>query len=169
MTDIAIEDCRPGDPYDQAAHDLAEALGQAEYFAYDAEWHLETHTLISVASGCLVGFLRFAVQEIGSDCDRPSLTLRGKPMREAYVLAFGVAEDHRRRGVGTALQNELIERATALGCFQVRSRSAGERLANHALKVSLGFGVHPTKATDGAVFFVLPLPEAARSRDGLRD
>ena len=169
MTDIAIEDCRPGDSFDQAARNLADALGQAEYFAYDAEWHLEKRTLIAVASGRLVGFLRFAIQEIGADCDRPSLTLRGEPMREAYVLAFGVAEDHRRRGVGTALQNELIERATTLGCSQVRSRSAGERLANHALKVSLGFGVHPTKATDGAVFFVLPLPEAARSRDGLRD
>ena len=108
MTDIAIEDCRPGDSFDQAARDLADALGQAEYFAYDAEWHLEKRTLIAVASGRLVGFLRFAIQEIGADCDRPSLTLRGKPMREAYVLAFGVAEDHRRRGVGTALQNELI-------------------------------------------------------------
>ena len=169
MTGIVIEYSRPGASHDQAAHDLAEALGQAEHFTFDAEWHLETHTLVAVASERLVGFLRFAVQEIGADCERAGLTSQGRPMREAYVLAFGVAEDQRRRGVGTALQSELIERATTLGCFQVRSRSAGDRVANHALKLSLGFGVHPTKATDGAVFFVLPLPHAGRIRDGAQD
>ena len=169
MTEIVIEYSRPGDSHDQAAHDLAEDLGQAEYFTFDAERHLETQTLIAVACGRLVGFLRFAIQEIGSDCDRASLTLHGRPMREAYVLAFGVAEVQRRRGVGTALQNELIQRAATLGCYQVRSRSSGDRLANHALKLSLGFGVHPTKATDAAVFFVLPLPHAGRARDGAQD
>ena len=169
MTDIEIQRCLPGGEYEPAAGDLADAVGQAEYFAYEAAWHLEKHTLVAVTDSRLVGFLRFVVQQIGPDADRPSLTLRGEPMREAYVLAFGVAEDCRRRGVGAALQNELIEQATTLGCHQVRSRSAGDRLANHALKLALGFGVHPTKATDGAVFFVLPLPEAERSRDGVRD
>ena len=164
MTDIVIECCPPGDPREPAAQDLADALGQAEHFAYEAAWHLEKHTLIAVASGRVVGLLNFAVQEIGPDSDRPSLTLRGEPMREAYVLAFGVAEDHRRCGVGAALQNELIERATTLGCLQVRSRSAGDRLANHELKLSLGFGVHPTKDTDKGVFFVLRLPHGGRFR-----
>ena len=169
MTGVAIEYCGPGDSRELAARDLADAVGQAEYFAYEAEWHLDKHTLVAVTAGRLVGFLRFAVQEIGPDADRPSLTRRGKPMREAYVLAFGVAEDCRRRGIGTALQHELIEQATSLACIQVRSRSAGDRLANHELKLSLGFGVHPTKATDGAVFFVLPLPQAGRLRGDVRD
>ncbi|MCY4110692.1 MAG: GNAT family N-acetyltransferase [Chloroflexi bacterium] len=169
MTGIVIEDCGPGDSREQAARDLADAVGQAEYFAYEAEWHLDKHTLVAVKSDRVVGFLRFVVQEIGPDSDRASLTLRGEPMREAYVLAFGVADDQRRRGVGTALQNELIERAATLGCLQVRSRSAGDRAANHALKLSLGFGVHPTKDTDQGVFFVLRLPQAARSRDGVGD
>ncbi|MCY4113012.1 MAG: GNAT family N-acetyltransferase [Chloroflexi bacterium] len=169
MAGIAIEYCGPGDSREKAARDLADAVGQAEYFAYEAEWHLEIHTLVAVTANRVVGFLRFVVQEIGPDSDRPSLTLRGEPMREAYVLAFAVADDQRRRGVGTALQNELIERATTLGCFQVRSRSAGDRVANHALKLSLGFGVHPTKDTDQGVFFVLRLPLAGRSPGGIRD
>ena len=169
MTGIVIETCGPGDSREEAARDLADAVGQAEYFAYGAEWHLEKHTLVAVTADRVVGFLRFVVQEIGPDADRPSLTLRGEPMREAYVLAFGVAEDYRRHGIGAALQHELIEQATTLACFQVRSRSAGDRLANHELKLSLGFGVHPTKATDGAVFFVLPLPEAERFQGGGRD
>lgn len=169
MRDIEITHCQPGSSCEQAARDLAGAVGQAEYFAYEAEWHLEKHTLVAAKSDRVVGFLRFVVQEIGPDSDRPSLALRGEPMREAYVLAFGVDESHRRRGVGAALQSKLIEEATTLGCFQVRSRSAGDRAANHALKLSLGFGVHPTKDTDQGVFFVLRLPQAERSPDGDRD
>jgi len=169
MTDIEIQRCLPGGEYEPAAGDLADAVGQAEYFAYEAAWHLEKHTLVAVTDSRLVGFLRFVVQQIGPDADRPSLTLRGESMREAYVLAFGVAEDCRRRGIGTALQHELIERAASLDCLQVRSRSAGDRAANHALKLSLGFSVHPTKDTDQGVFFVLRLPQAERSPDGDRD
>lgn len=169
MTDIEIQRCSPGDEFEPAAGELADTVGQAEYFASEAERYLEKHTLVAVKSDRVVGFLRFAVQEIGPDADRPSLTLRGEPVREAYVLAFGVADDQRRRGIGTALQHELIEQATTLACHQVRSRSAGDRVANHELKLSLGFGVHPTRATDGAVFFVLPLPPPERSRGGVRD
>lgn len=159
MTDFTIQPCQPGDSHYEAVRDLVESLDQTEYFTYDADWHLDTHILIAVASGRAVGFLNFAIQEIGTDCNRPGMTLQGETLREAYVLAFGVAEDHRRHGVGSELQNELIRLATTLGCHQVRSRSAGNRLANHALKLSLGFGVHPTKANDAAVFFVLPLPK----------
>ena len=169
MTNIAIKPCLLGDADDQAAQDLADALGQAEHFAYEADWHLEKHTLVAVESGRVVGFLRFVVQEIGPDCDRPSLTLRGEPMREAYVLAFGVAEDHRRRGVGTAAAERVDRASHDPRLLQVRSRSAGDRAANHALKLSLGFGVHPTKDTDQGVFFVLRLPQAERSRGGGRD
>ena len=159
MTDLTIQRCRPGDQHYQVIHDLAKALGQAEWLTFDADWQLDSRILIAVASGRPVGFLSFAIQEIGADCNRPGLTLHGEPLREAKVLAFGVAENQRRRGVGTALQNELIRLAKTLGCHQVRSRSGGDRLANHALKLSLGFGVHPTTASDAAVFFVLPLPK----------
>ena len=166
MADFTIQRCQPGDEHYQAVCDLVEVLDQTEYFTYSADWHLETHILIAIASGRPVGILNFAVQEIGPDCNRPGMILQGETLREAYVLAFGVAEEHRRHGVGTALQNELIQLATTLGCYQVRSRSAGNRLANHALKLSLGFGVHPTKATDDAVFFVLPLPRGPNANAG---
>jgi len=157
MTDFTIQRCRPGDSRYQATHDLAAALRQTSWLTADHAWHLESHLLIAVVSNRPVGFLRFVVQQIGPECDRPSITKYGEPLREAKVLAFGVAEDQRRRGVGTALQKEMIRLATTLGCYQVRSRSGGKNVANHALKLSLGFGVHPTTAEDAGVFFVLPL------------
>ena len=157
MTDFTIQRCRPGDEHYQETHDLAATLGQTAWLTADHAWHLESHLLIAVLADRPVGFLRVVVQQIGPECDRPSITKNGEPLREAKVLAFGVAEDQRRRSVGTALQKEMIRLATTLGCYQVRSRSGGKNLANHALKLSLGFGVHPTTAKDAGVFFVLPL------------
>ena len=116
MADFTIQRCEPGDEHYQAVLGLVESLNQTEYFTYSADWHLETHILIAVTSGRPVGILNFAVQEIGPDCNRPGMTLRGETLREAYVLAFGVAEDHRCHGVGTSLQHELICLATTLGC-----------------------------------------------------
>lgn len=64
-------------------------------------------------------------------------------MREAKILAFAVRQTHRRRGTGRALQERVIEIAKASELFQIRSHSGGESAANRALKLSLGFGVHP--------------------------
>ena len=77
----------------------------------------------------------------------------------AKVLAFGVLPAWRRRGIGRALQQAAIAAARARGCYQVRSRSSGDAVANHQLKLSLGFGVHPIVAEndDRAAYYVLPL------------
>lgn len=85
------------------------------------------------------GFLAFFVQEIGPPDECPALGLT-----EAKVLAFGVRGESRRRGVGRALQVELLERAAELGCYQVRSVTSVDREANIRLKLSLGFAVTPT-------------------------
>ena len=83
----------------------------------------------------------------------------GENLREAKVLAFAVKEIYRRRGIGRALQEHLIEDAKTAGLFQIRSHSSGDHQANHRLKLALGYGVHPI-IRDGdshGVYFILPL------------
>ncbi|WP_366916572.1 GNAT family N-acetyltransferase [Streptomyces sp.] len=61
---------------------------------------------------------------IGPDTGCPPVTLQGQPVHEAKILAFGVPEQWRRRGVGTALQQAVISAAATKGCHQVRSHSS---------------------------------------------
>ena len=87
----------------------------------------------------VLGFLAFFVQEIGPPDECPALGLT-----EAKVLAFGVRPESRRQGVGRALQIAVLERASELGCYQVRSVTDVDREANVRLKLALGFSVTPT-------------------------
>lgn len=59
-----------------------------------------------------------------------------------------VDETDGRRPEGRALQERLIDIAQGKGLFQIRSYSDGKRTANRALKLSLGFGVHPVTRKD---------------------
>lgn len=144
--------------------ELAEAvaeLGQEAWIAATAPFHRSAHVLVAVRGGVVAGFLRFVVQEIGPELDRPPLAFAGQPLIEAKILAFGVLPAFRRQGIGLALQRAAIARGRALGCHQVRSHSGGTNGANHRLKLSLGFGVHPIVRGDdtGGVYFILPLGE----------
>lgn len=126
---------------------------------FTADWHVNSEMLVARSDESVVGFLRFVVQPIGPDADCPEIVLNGERLIEAKVIACGVAEAHRRRGVGRALQKGLIEHARALNCYQIRSHSGGDHPENHALKLAMGFGVHPIVRggdTRGA-YFILPL------------
>ena len=82
------------------------------------------------------------------------------PLEELFVQTFSVEEAHRRQGHGVALQRAGLALAADLGCYQVRSWSSLDRPANYALKLKLGFAVHPAIfATDtglevSGVYFV---------------
>ncbi len=84
----------------------------------------------------------------------------GQPLRETFVQTFAVEEAFRRRGYGRALQQAALRLTRDLGCIQMRSWSSLDKPANHTLKLSLGFGMHPAtqEATDGqlisGVYFV---------------
>jgi GNAT superfamily N-acetyltransferase len=82
-------------------------------------------------------------------------------LTEARVLAFGVRPDHRRRGIGAALQRHAIADARRAGCWQVRSHSAGGYRSDHRLKFRLGFAFHPEVrgGDDRGGHFILPLRE----------
>ena len=91
--------------------------------------------------------------------ERAAVRLGDEILTEAKVIAFGVNPTFRRQGIGRRLQELLIERAKAAGCYQVRSHSSASNIANHQLKLSLGFAIHPLDKTsdrDGA-YFILPL------------
>ncbi|HEY8602331.1 MAG TPA: GNAT family N-acetyltransferase [Thermomicrobiales bacterium] len=156
---VTIDEWPPDHPRWPEVLAAVAALGQEAWVAATAPWHRSAHLLVALHGGALVGFLRFVVQAIGPELGRPPVILDGQTLTEAKVLAFGVLPESRGRGIGRALQEAVIARATELGCHQVRSHSGGSNVANHRLKLSLGFGIHPIvrgEDTTGA-YFILPL------------
>lgn len=141
--------------------ELVTQLNQRDWFTFTAEWHISSHVLVAQHNAEIVGFLRFVLQDIGPDTDCPPIQWKGENLREAKVIAFGVLPAQRQRGIGRKLQEVLRLRAQALGCYQIRSHSSGDNLANHYLKLSLGYGVHPIiRGSDRrGAYFILPLQQ----------
>lgn len=140
---------------------LIERLGQADWVAFRADWHQESHLLVAHVEGVPVGFLRYVIQQIGVEEDLEPLQVKGDILTEAKVIAFGVALEQRRQGIGRQLQLALIDRSKRAGCYQIRSHSSLDNTANHQLKLSLGFALHPLLASpnkDG-YYFILSLWE----------
>ena len=138
---------------------IIEQLGQTNWVTVQGDWHLSSVILVAHIDDQPVGFLRYVIQEIGVDEDLDVVRLENKPLQEAKVLAFGVVEPMRRQGIGTQLQQALIENSRQAGCYQVRSHSSLHNKSNHQLKLSMGFGVHPLPSTSekGGFYFILPL------------
>ena len=141
------------------ARQVIETLNQIGWADLTMDCHRSSHLLVALDNDRVVGFLRYILQEIGADQGRPSVEYQGQPLLEAKVLAFGVLPEHRNQGIGRALQEDLLAQAKRKGCYQIRSRSSGDNRANHHLKLSLGFAVHPiaTSKDECGVYFVMPL------------
>jgi GNAT superfamily N-acetyltransferase len=139
--------------------EFASAQGQANWVQFTAVWHTGSHMLVALTGSHIVGFLRFVTQTIGPDTDCPPVSLHGRVLVEAKVMAFAVHPDAQRCGIGRALQLEAIRCARRLGCYQLRSHSSSHHELNHQLKLSLGFGVHPVVRGDDVrgAYFILPL------------
>jgi GNAT superfamily N-acetyltransferase len=158
-SDITIEEWKIQHARWSELLELVSQLNQGDWFTFTAEWHSSSYVLVALRGTVIVGFLRFVLQDIGPDMDCPPIQWKGKNLQEAKVLAFGVLPFQRRRGIGRKLQEVLRQRAQALNCYQIRSHSSGDNLANHQLKLSLGYGVHPIIRGDDrrGVYFILPL------------
>jgi len=158
-TDLTIEEWDLQHPRWSELLDLVSQLHQSDWLTFTAEWHVSSHVLVALRRSALVGFLRFVSQEIGPDSDCPAIQFQGKNLQEAKALAFGVLPLQRRQGIGRKLQEALRQRAQVLGCYQIRSHSSGDNLANHQLKLSLGYGIHPILRGEDrrGVYFILPL------------
>jgi GNAT superfamily N-acetyltransferase len=132
---------------------VADQLNQARYVpAYEtyADWSI---LLGAFTPDQCVGFLRFLIQVIGRDQHRPPiLDAVGQPLREGYVEAFGVLPLYRRQGIGQALQEHAIAYCRNQHCYQIRSRSPVTSVENYALKLKMGYAVHPSHENDSYYF-----------------
>jgi len=134
MTDVQIRQWKPGDPRWDELVALAETTGQAQWLHGDS-----LRSLVALEGDEPVGLLAYVVQEIGPENDCPPLA----GLTEAKVRAFAVREDRRHRGIGTTLQQVLLDHARRAGCAQVRSQSDADNGANHRIKLRLGYAAHP--------------------------
>jgi len=110
----------------------------------------------------VIGFLRIAIQPIGPEANCPPLTYKGKILSEAKIHAFAVREEYRNQGVGRALQEKAISLAKEKGCHQLSSYSPYQCVANHQVKLGLGFAAQPETHTEAdkqvkGVYFIMPL------------
>jgi GNAT superfamily N-acetyltransferase len=133
--------------------------GQTDWMEASASYHHSTHMLVALWADEIAGFLRYVHQPIGPDAGCPAVTVNGEVLIEAKVLAFAVVAPYRRKGIGRALQLEVIRLAKAQGCYQLRSHSGGKHTANQQLKLALGFAVHPIVRGEDrqGVYFLMPL------------
>lgn len=127
----------------------------------------DTHYFGMMVKERVVGHIAIRVQPLlvpasKSTDDAPlQLTRDDAPLMETFVQTFAVEESFQRRGYGRALQEAAIQATRELGCYQMRSWSSGDRQANYALKLSMGFGVLPASypvpggETISGVYFVM--------------
>jgi GNAT superfamily N-acetyltransferase len=159
VTNVTINIWDTDHPHRATLSTLIDHLGQTNWVNFHAEWHLDSVMLVAHNNNEPLGFLRYVIQEIGTDSDLEPIRINNKILRESKVIAFGVNETMRRQGIGRQLQQALIEHSRQAGCYQIRSHSSLENKANHHLKLSMGYAVHPlvsSQRKDG-FYFVLPL------------
>ncbi len=132
---------------------------QTDWVNAHFDWHQSSHLLVATQGGRVVGFLRLVTQIIGTDEAWQPTQLNGIPLTEGKIMAFGVAENYRRQGIGRALQTAAIRLAKQLGCYQLRSHSSGDHVANHQLKLSMGFAIHRIARGDDqrGAYYIMPL------------
>ncbi|MCA9913880.1 MAG: GNAT family N-acetyltransferase [Anaerolineae bacterium] len=123
-----------------ARHGLirGEAIPQAIYLGVLEDNRVIGHLSLKVQA------LVVPATEWNHNKEESLLNAAGEALRETFVQTFAVEEAYRRRGMGTALQTAAIEATRASGCYQMRSWSSADRPANYALKLQMGFAVHPT-------------------------
>lgn len=139
----------------------------------------DTYFLGCAAGEVVVGHLSLKRQPIvipatawNNNQEHPLLDATNAPRCEAFVQTFAVDEAQRRQGIGTALQRAGLALARELGCYQMRSWSSLDKLANYALKLKLGFAVHPAIFETGSgqrisgAYFIRPVHQPENVADG---
>jgi GNAT superfamily N-acetyltransferase len=134
----------------------ADRLSQAKYIPLKADYVDESILLGAFRRSRCVGFLRFEIMVIGREAGRPPIYgAYGQPLREGYVEAFGVLPEARREGIGQRLQEHAIALCSQRGCYQIRSRSPIASRENYALKLKMGYAIHPSAENDSYYFVKL--------------
>lgn len=152
MTIRIISVPKPSNLYDRLLGVAAE-LNQTKYVTHtplhiDAYFHLGAFT-----GNTCVGFLYVYVHTIGKEEQRPPIYNAQKiALIEGYAEAFGVLPSFRRQSIGQQLQEEAIAICKAHGCYQIRSRSPISSVENYALKLKMGYAIHPSSENDSYYF-----------------
>ena len=137
---------------------IAGHLNQAKYIAV-REHHIDESILLgAVFHKRCIGFLRVVIQVIGSEHGRSPIIRAGQPLREGYVEAFGVLPEHRRRSIGQQMQEHAIRLCQRRMCYQIRSRSPVTSYENYALKLKMGYAIHPSQENDSYYFIKILTP-----------
>jgi GNAT superfamily N-acetyltransferase len=110
-------------------------------------YHIVAHLLDTV-----IGHISIRMQLIATPstawATKVNITHRdSQSLYETFVQTFYVAEIHRRQGIGQALQRAALQKSQHLGCYQMRSWSSTDKIANYALKIKMGFAIHPATIT----------------------
>jgi GNAT superfamily N-acetyltransferase len=143
--------------------EVADQLHQSKYIMVREDYIDESILLGAFRAGRCVGFLRFNISIIGRDVRRPPIhDPTGQPLREGYVEAFGVVPDARGEGIGQRLQEHAIALCSQRGCYQIRSRSPIASSENYALKLKMGYAIHPSAEND-SYYFIKTLPPVPRA------
>ena len=157
---FSIEEMTADDPEWQELVDVIAHEDQARWAFNPHFEQFACYFLAAKQDGNIVGFLMFVVWDIGPhDRDHPPVQMEGETLQEAKIIAFGVKETYRRRGIGRALQEYTLKRAKELDCYQVRSVSDMDHPENHQLKLSMGFAVEPMEREEPSLAFIMPLSQ----------
>jgi GNAT superfamily N-acetyltransferase len=126
-----------------------------------------SHYLGAILGDVVIGHLTLKQQPImipatewAGDRETVVADATRQPLQELFVQTFAVDETYRRQRIGSRLQEAGLKLARTLGCYQVRSWSSLDRLANYQLKIKLGFAIHPSVYTTpsglevSGIFFV---------------
>jgi GNAT superfamily N-acetyltransferase len=152
---VQVKNVQPGTAgYRQVMALAVQVLAQDRYLVSSVPGTMESHVLGAFDGLRCVGFLRYLIQVIGAEAGRPAVMHNGEPLTEGYVEAFGVDPRLRRRGIGTALQQQAARQCRIAGCYQMRSRSPVECAENYALKISAGYVLHPSHENDSYYFLL---------------
>ncbi|MEM7129444.1 MAG: GNAT family N-acetyltransferase [Chloroflexota bacterium] len=130
------------------------SLNQTNWVTIQADHFQSSHMLVATVNEQTVGFLRFIIQRLGEDEERPPIAFKGKTLYEAKIIAFGVVPEVRNQGIGRMLQEAAQVHARELGCYQIRSRSSYGNDANYHLKIDMGFAIQPSLENDSVYFMI---------------
>lgn len=132
-------------------------VGMAKWALEDGQPADGLHYLGAVEGNAVIGHISLLQQPITCPATDWSANLEhaivgpsGSSLQETFVYTFAVDEAHRRQGFGSTLQKAALAYTRDLGCYQMRSWSSLDHPANYALKIKLGFAMHPTRYETGS-------------------
>lgn len=133
-------------------HDMAQWVLQPGQISADTPCQPlpALYFLVAVERDQVVGHITLKMQRVefpsanGDDASSTAVLMRDeRPLRELFVQTFAVNQEFRNQGRGRMLQSSALDLCRRLGCYQLRSWSSADKVANYALKLRLGFSIHP--------------------------